>query len=847
MDSLRWQQAKALVAAVLGQQPNDRSGFLSQHCADLALLAEIDALLRHQDEPTTTSQSIGVDADDGGDLAPGSRVGSYVIIERLGRGGMGEVFLGSDPRLHRKVALKCLLRSSDAVGDSRSRILREARAAARIKHPNVATVHDLIEHAGRAFIVMEYVEGESLAARLQRAQLPVSSVMAIGRQLASALSAAHAEGIVHRDLKPANIQVTPDGTVKVLDFGVATAIAFLSTMVTASITSGEGAELRGFHPGTLGYMSPEQMLGRDVGPRSDIFSLGVVLHEMAAGRRLYRGSDPFEILGAVLKTPTPVHELNPEAPPRLSEIIAKALEADPDRRFESASELERALDGLERSHDPARVGPDNPSAGELAGIGNVPASEFRGRLLLAKSAADLRRLKYELEGYLSTRPQDVDGRMLSDEIERAIGLNVLASGDQPKVGRHQETMSTRSRRSYYRSAAFTAVAVAVLYGGLWLRSAWRRPDLRYAEQGSGALSQQSSQPVQVVPPKHDSPDVAQGPSSLPPSVAPAPSTRFPLSVRRPAQFDAVLVAGIPRAPGESPAQYSVRANSVQDNYSRGKASLEKKDYRAALDRLSAVERDQPGYQNAGALLTQARTELHEAAREAMDNAAKNEAAGEWYAALQWYRHAEQFGFTDELRQKIPVVQRRVETEADSAFERAKVLLMLNESAKAILAYQKVRDGLSPSDERSKEALKQLQVLLPHEPLSVDTRGIVASPSAPSGQRAAAARREADERGIRQVLIQYEVAYNTRDAAAVVRLGVPSIDRRTLARQFAELRSYSVALKGIQIDLEGDTATVTCDKDSVEAFNRGGSSLRRRVPATFELRRSGSSWKIETVK
>jgi predicted component of type VI protein secretion system len=180
----------------------------------------------------------------------------------------------------------------------------------------------------------------------------------------------------------------------------------------------------------------------------------------------------------------------------------------------------------------------------------------------------------------------------------------------------------------------------------------------------------------------------------------------------PTPVDAVLVEGIPRAPGESPSDYNVRAKRVQDNYGRGRASLEKKDYHAALDSLSAVEREQPGYQNAGALLTQAKTELHETAREAMDNAAKNEAAGEWYAALQWYRHAEQFETTPELVQRTRVVQDRVIKEAYSAFEKANTFRKLNDTAKAILQYQKVRDWLPPDDEKRQEAMRQLQVLRP---------------------------------------------------------------------------------------------------------------------------------------
>ena len=152
---------------------------------------------------------------------PDSTVGPYHILARLGAGGMGEVLLGHDPRLQRQVALKCLTAVEAQPGDVRARVLREARAAARLNHPNIAGVYDVLEEHGRTFIVMEYVEGETLSARLARGRMPMDDVRRVGRQLASALAAAHAQGVIHRDLKPANIQVARDGSIKVLDFGVA--------------------------------------------------------------------------------------------------------------------------------------------------------------------------------------------------------------------------------------------------------------------------------------------------------------------------------------------------------------------------------------------------------------------------------------------------------------------------------------------------------------------------------------------------------------------------------------------------------------------------------------------------
>ena len=165
----------------------------------------------------------------------GKSVGPYQILEKLGAGGMGEVFLGHDPRLERRVALKCLTATLSATAEGRARVLREARAVARLTHPHIAGVYDVLEQDGRTFIVMEYVEGVSLAAHLARGPLPAAEVRAIGRQLASALAAAHAQGVIHRDLKPANIQVMRDGSIKVLDFGVARLTAPAPTIVDTTI------------------------------------------------------------------------------------------------------------------------------------------------------------------------------------------------------------------------------------------------------------------------------------------------------------------------------------------------------------------------------------------------------------------------------------------------------------------------------------------------------------------------------------------------------------------------------------------------------------------------------------
>src|SRR5436190_11234951 len=282
MDADSWRQAKGVLAEALLRPANEREALIAARCADPDLRREVQAYLNEYDERflesvltvSGTLDSTNTGADDAGqlpDIRNGDRIGPYVVLDRLGVGGMGHVFLGNDTRLHRKVALKCLIASAPAA-ELRSRILHEARAAARITHPNIAIVHDVVEHESRPFLVMEYVEGENLAAVIKRERPSIERIVAMLRQLASALAAAHAKGIVHRDLKPANIQVTPDGSVKILDFGVAHAMSAASMGSTTSSVAGLTVPMSGMatnpgyhrvmHPGTPAYMSPEQMFGR---------------------------------------------------------------------------------------------------------------------------------------------------------------------------------------------------------------------------------------------------------------------------------------------------------------------------------------------------------------------------------------------------------------------------------------------------------------------------------------------------------------------------------------------------------------------------------------------------------
>jgi PAS domain S-box-containing protein len=267
-------------------------------------------------------------------LVPGTRLGAYEIVSQIGVGGMGEVYRARDIKLGRSVAIKVLPEAFASDAERIARLEREAKVLASLNHPHIAALYGFEAVDSRPFLVMEFVEGDTLADRLAPGPLRVEEALRIGIQIAEALEAAHERGIVHRDLKPANVKITPEGEVKLLDFGVAkpatlpvTAISDLPTAVTIS-----GAVL-----GTVLYMSPEQLLGDGVDTRTDLFSLGIVLYEMATGQRPFTGTTTVAVLNDILnKEPTPPSQLNAAISPQLEGIIVKALEKDKERRYQSA-------------------------------------------------------------------------------------------------------------------------------------------------------------------------------------------------------------------------------------------------------------------------------------------------------------------------------------------------------------------------------------------------------------------------------------------------------------------------------------------------------------------------------
>lgn len=343
----RWQQLKQIFQSALELRSAERSAFLSQACAgDPALRSEVESLICSHDQAGDSIEAMAAEAAtemlDNERLTVGKQIGHYQVLNQIGRGGMGEVFLAQDTRLGRKVALK-LLRSDFTRNEERLRRFRqEARAASALNHPNILTIHEIGSEDSTHFMATEYVEGETLRECLASARMKLGDALDVAIQVAGALAAAHQSGIVHRDIKPDNIMVRRDGYAKVLDFG----LAKLTERAPASNDSawptlGKVETNPGVVMGTVQYMSPEQARGLSIDERTDIWSLGCVLYETLAGRAPFDDKTVTDILVAIVaKEPPPLNNLASEQiPADLDRIIAKTLRKNPDERYQTSKEL----------------------------------------------------------------------------------------------------------------------------------------------------------------------------------------------------------------------------------------------------------------------------------------------------------------------------------------------------------------------------------------------------------------------------------------------------------------------------------------------------------------------------
>lgn len=354
MNPQRFRQIEELYHSAREREPGHRAAFLAEACKDDEdLRREVESLLAVDPssacflDQSVMRQAAGTFASQQSSsqlrFAPGLELGPYVIEAHLGAGGMGEVYRAKDKRLHRTVALKVLpQRLADTPG-LRQRLEREAKAISSLNHPHICTLYDIGREGDVDYLVMEFLEGDTLARRLERGALPLSEVLELAIQIASALAAAHAAGIVHRDLKPGNIMLTKSGA-KLLDFGLAKVRAAEAVAGAAMSSPAEPITTAGTVVGTAQYMSPEQIQGHEADARSDLFAFGATLYEMLTGKRAFAGQSQFAVVSAILeKEPEPLRDLKPLTPPALERVVRRCLAKDPENRWQNTSDLASEL------------------------------------------------------------------------------------------------------------------------------------------------------------------------------------------------------------------------------------------------------------------------------------------------------------------------------------------------------------------------------------------------------------------------------------------------------------------------------------------------------------------------
>jgi eukaryotic-like serine/threonine-protein kinase len=370
----------------------------------------------------------------------GQTISHYRIVEQLGAGGMGVVFKAQDSRLERAVALKFLPEKVAQEPLALERFRREARAASALNHPGICTIYDVGEQDGRAFIAMEFIDGETLRNHVHGQPLAVAELLELGIQITEALEVAHAEGIIHRDIKPANIFVTKRGRAKVLDFGLA---KLVPKGVAGADSGGESegsTSVAGIISGTPSYMSPEQVRGDDLDSRTDIFSLGLVLYEMATGRQAFGGGTGGAIIEAVLtRPPVPLRSINPDIPPSLEALIDKALHKDREQRYQHAADMLAELQRLKRNIDSGSLDREVESGSLIAstaGLGSS-ASQPISQTLTQQSGAFRSPRVSKTIGSLAVLPfenlsRDPENDYLSDGITGSL-INNLATVPKLRV------------------------------------------------------------------------------------------------------------------------------------------------------------------------------------------------------------------------------------------------------------------------------------------------------------------------------------------------------------------------------------------------------------------------------
>ncbi|MGI9055678.1 MAG: protein kinase domain-containing protein [Pyrinomonadaceae bacterium] len=421
-----WQQVRSIFDDALRQKPEERGEFVKSVCGgDEILLSEIESLLASFDSTETflETPAIAKVADEvlseNRQFSNGQILDHYEIIRQIGAGGMGEVYLAQDAKLHRRVALKVLLRNLSSDNQAKRRLLREARAAALLDHPNICHIHEISETADCSFIVMQYVEGKTLAELLAEESSGIEKSLELAIQIADALSEAHAHNIIHRDIKPANIIINEKGQAKVLDFGLAKFVEAESRENTVKRLHSSGAVM-----GTVPYMSPEQLCGKPLDTGTDIFSFGALFYEMLTGRQAFARETNAEIISAILNDEPPLTKI----PKKLRPILQKSLMKNKAERYQTAQDLTRDLRDVQKSKGLLTENADesdDPRRTENVSTSKIEPIDSNGQ---PPSGSNKRRFYF----WNSSEP-DIATVPLTEKIGSKKNVEIKSSGLNPSV------------------------------------------------------------------------------------------------------------------------------------------------------------------------------------------------------------------------------------------------------------------------------------------------------------------------------------------------------------------------------------------------------------------------------
>jgi serine/threonine-protein kinase len=443
----RWGKVESIFHKALAADESQRGAVIEESCGDdEELRREVESLLAHHsdsasfiekpafaDEVTANSAPPGAAADAPRRDLTGVSVGPYRILEEIGSGGMGQVFRAVDTRLHRTVAIKVLPSTHVADPDRKRRFLQEARAASKLNHPNIVTLHDMASDGGVDYLVMEYVEGKTLKELIRSEGLPISEAGGYAIQLAGALAVAHAAGLIHRDIKPANIMVTNDGQVKVLDFGLAKQ---LTPLGADSLDAGQS--IPGMLVGTVSYMSPEQTRGEPLDARSDIFALGSVLYEAVTGQMPFRASSLVSTMYEIaLHDPPPPSRIQPRVPMWLEQVILRCLRKQVADRYQSMAELLEALrsGGVGAAPDMARASTSPASSIAVLPFASVTGDSEPFGDGLAEELIHALSLNDDLQVIARASAAALRGHGLDiREIGRRLNVGVILDGSVRRAG-----------------------------------------------------------------------------------------------------------------------------------------------------------------------------------------------------------------------------------------------------------------------------------------------------------------------------------------------------------------------------------------------------------------------------